>query len=263
MMETETNVLKGFFEQLPMASEASLVLDHDGVIAPFSAVVSEAWSSTSLSGLVESIVASCRTRVIVVSERDAAAVARCFPNLPRPEIWARRGLELLLPDGTYRSAGIDTELENAFAVADAWLEINGLANLVKFHAGAVTVSWEGLRDSEAHEARTCALRSIAHLRGSLKVAIYETATSIEVRSRTSNVSRLLCSLIDEMPFDAALAYLGSERSDPSEFRVLKDRGLGVLVAPELRISEADLWIQPPDQLTRFLAEWVGARWGKL
>ncbi|MBU1936081.1 trehalose-phosphatase, partial [bacterium] len=55
---------------------------------------------------------------------------------------------------------------------------------------------------------------------------------------------------------ATVAYLGDDLTDEDAFRVLKGKGLGVLVRPEFRPTTADLWLQPPDDLIEFLKNWI-------
>jgi hypothetical protein len=51
-------------------------------------------------------------------------------------------------------------------------------------------------------------------------------------------------------------------TDEDAFKALKNRGLSVLVRNEFRPTAADVWIQPPQGLLDFLAEWLQACGGE-
>jgi trehalose-6-phosphatase len=69
-------------------------------------------------------------------------------------------------------------------------------------------------------------------------------------------------LAESLP-DAAVAYLGDDRTDEDAFRALNGKGLTVLVRPEYRPTAAEVWLQPPQELIQFLEEWLCASGGKL
>ncbi len=264
MIKTQPTLrIEQFFKELAQASTCALVIDYDSVLAPFSASTSEACPSLSSMSLLNAIIVSCRTQVAVVTERSARELLMEFQIRPRPEIWGRSGLERLLPDDTLRSFSFNQDMERAFLAIDRFLERDGLGKLVTLKADQISVCWDGLSRDEAREARACALRSLAFLRGSASISISESPNGIEARYRSKNVHRVLQMLMDEMPGNSPLAYLGSETSDAANFRTPGDCGLSVLVAPSLSHTDTDAWLRPPDELIRFLLDWVRARGGEL
>jgi trehalose-6-phosphatase len=65
-------------------------------------------------------------------------------------------------------------------------------------------------------------------------------------------------VLSETAGDGAIAYLGDDLTDEDAFAAVKPRGLAVLVRPELRETEADVWLQPPRELVAFLKRWRAA-----
>jgi trehalose-6-phosphatase len=65
-------------------------------------------------------------------------------------------------------------------------------------------------------------------------------------------------LLEELPNDAPVAYLGDDATDEDAFHALLDRGLCVLVRPRWRPSSAHLWLRAPTNLRRFLTAWLAA-----
>jgi trehalose-phosphatase len=61
--------------------------------------------------------------------------------------------------------------------------------------------------------------------------------------------------LSEVSEDSVAAYLGDDVTDEDAFRAIKGRGLSVLVRPEHRETEADVWIRPPDELLEFIGRW--------
>ncbi len=65
-------------------------------------------------------------------------------------------------------------------------------------------------------------------------------------------------ILSEMGRDAAVAYLGDDRTDEDAFLALHGHGLSVLVRGEFRDTAADVWIRPPEGLVAFLTDWNAA-----
>ena len=56
--------------------------------------------------------------------------------------------------------------------------------------------------------------------------------------------------------DYIASYLGDDLTDEDAFRSLKGKGLSVLVREELRDTEADIWLKPPEEMINFLSQWL-------
>jgi trehalose-phosphatase len=82
---------------------------------------------------------------------------------------------------------------------------------------------------------------------------------LELRARGTNKQHAVKAVLSETPPGSPVAYLGDDITDEDAFRLVKTQGLAVLVRPELRETEADLWIRPPHELLAFLARWQDGR----
>ena len=81
---------------------------------------------------------------------------------------------------------------------------------------------------------------------------------IELRASGKTKGVAVTAILAEMGDDFAAAYLGDDQTDENAFRAIKGRGVSVLVRPEPRPTMADLWLRPPDELGRFLRDWLVA-----
>jgi len=69
-------------------------------------------------------------------------------------------------------------------------------------------------------------------------------------------------LIEENGLDSTYAFLGDDQTDEDAFVALKTSGcknsLSIIVRNEPRVTTADIWIEPPDELIKFLEKWLKA-----
>jgi trehalose-6-phosphatase len=85
---------------------------------------------------------------------------------------------------------------------------------------------------------------------------------LELRVPGKNKGDVVSVILAEAGENVAAAFLGDDQTDENAFRAIKGRGLSVLVRLEPRPTMADVWLRPPDELARFLRDWLiacGAR----
>ena len=251
-----------FFRKLSSARNSVLLLDYDQTIPSFGGSQREQPSSPSVSELLQAIMVRGGTRVILISELRVAEVVALLQMSPAPEIWGSRGLERRSPNGDRALFDILAEAEQALAAVDLSLEAQGLGRLTEVQPGAITVRWSGLGRRVIEEVRERAAEAWLTACDHRWLVVREFEGGIEFRLRLWDkrdaVQQLLCELGSDIP----VAYLGDEKSNDNAFRALKHRGLCVLVRPKFVATIADLWLQPPDDVVRFLSEWLTARTGK-
>jgi trehalose-6-phosphatase len=63
------------------------------------------------------------------------------------------------------------------------------------------------------------------------------------------------SLLADIDADQPVAFLGDDLTDEDAFKVIKGRGLGVLVTEKPRDTAAVTHIAPPEELIDFLDQW--------
>jgi trehalose-phosphatase len=237
---------------------SALLLDYDGTLAPFGLDRQRALPYPGITALLQEIIDNCRTRVAIITGRNAHEVGPLLAVHPIPEIWGCHGLERLRPDGTYETPRVDDAVRHALADADRWLRYLGLHNRAEFKTGAVAIHVRGLDEATAAEACSQVLLGWRPIAQSAPMELLEFDGGIEMRMPGRDKGDAVRTILDEIGPEAHVAYLGDDATDERAFLALGTRGLSVLVRPEWRATAAALWIRPPEGLREFLAQWLEA-----
>lgn len=246
-----------FFEEVALQTQSCLLLDYDGTLAPFTVNRDRATPYPEIPQLLDRIVATDRTRVVVVSGRRAHEIAPLLGTRSPLEVWGSHGVERLLPDGSYCSAAFEPR-QTVLASVDARLEDEGLRDLVEIKTGGVAVHWRGLPEPELLEVRSRAYRALRRFALIENCRLLDFDGGVELRIRSENKGHAVRAICAEVSEVSPIAYLGDDTTDEDAFQALRGRGLTVLVRPEHRETGAEVWLKPPDELLLFLAQWLSA-----
>ena len=249
--------MASFHARVAGASTRVLMLDYDGTLAPFHVRPELAVPYPEVAAVLREIVAAGGTRVVIVSGRPAGELPALLGLDPRPEIWGSHGWERLLPDGrrvVEEPASEARETLGAAARAAAAATSEGAR--VEQKLASIALHWRGLAADAADRARRQALDSWEPLARGGKVEILPFDGGLELRAVGCNKQYAVKAVLSEIGQDSAVAYLGDDITDEDAFRAVKTRGLGVLVRPEFRQTEADVWLKPPGELASFLQSWT-------
>lgn len=252
-----------FFEHLCRARERVLLLDYDGTVAPFSTQRNRAFPYPTVAELLDCIMSTCRTRVVLITGRAARQVPPLLGLNPHPEVWGTYGIERLQPNGRYVVAHLSDETQRALAEADTRLQNEGLSESVEIKPGAIAVHWRGLNPLRVNEAKTAAYRVLSPLALAHHLLLSEFDGGLEMREPLCSKGDVVNSVLSEHAPDVPVAYLGDDATDEDAFRALYGRGLTVLVGPRHRFTAAQMWIRPPEELVQFLTDWIRACGGEL
>ena len=252
-----------FFEQLSGARSRVLLLDYDGTIAPFSVQRNRAFPYPTVPELLDCIMSTCRTRLVLITGRAAREIPPLLGLDPHPEVWGASGFERLCADGRYEVGRLSADVQQALCEAEAWLDKEGLHRSTELKPGAVAVHWRGLKRSLIEEVRAAAYRVLSPLARRTSLLLAEFDGGLELRARTCTKGDAVRTIVSEVSPEVPIAYLGDDITDEDAFRVLNDRGLTVLVRPMYRFTAAQMWLRPPGELIQFFADWVRASGGDM
>lgn len=249
---------KRFMHAVAHSPASALLLDYDGTLAPFCLNREQALPYPGVTALLQEIIDNGRTRVVIVTGRNAHEVGPLLAVRPLPEIWGCHGLERLRPDGTYETPSVDEPVRHALADADRWLRHQGLHNRAEFKTGAVAIHLRGFDEATATEACGQVLLGWRPIAQSTPMELLEFDGGIEMRKPGRDKGDAVRTILDEIGPEAPVAYLGDDLTDERAFLALGTRGLSALVRPEWRPTAAALWIRPPEGLLSFLTQWLRA-----
>jgi len=245
-----------FWVTVEKSPRSALLLDYDGTLAPFSVNRERAFPYPGVTDLLQRIINTHRTRLVMVTGRDAREIEPFLKLAPAPEVWGAHGLQRLRPDGTSEMPEIPEDVEEVLGDVRRWLDDQGLQELIEIKPGSIAVHWRGLRPSEAEDLRRRVLLGLFPIADRACLKVLEFDGGVEVRIPDLDKGDAVRTVLAEMGPNAPVAYLGDDFTDEKAFRELKSRGLGVLVRAKPRRTAAQLSIKPPEDLLEFLLRWL-------
>jgi trehalose-phosphatase len=247
-----------WFEEISAAPQRILLLDYDGTVAPFSRDRHRAFPYPDVPQLLQTIMTKCNTRLIVLSGRAAHAVVPLLGLAPAPEIWGAHGIEKIYPDGRYEEIPISQDALQNLAQAEAALEDEGLGEFLEVKLAGVAIHWRGLKPASVLNIRSIAYRILEPFKPHSDLVLADFEEGVELRLRSANKGDAVRTLLAETDANAYIAYLGDDATDEEAFNALQGRGLTVLVGQKHRLTAAQMWLRPPEQLIGFLKVWIAA-----
>lgn len=246
----------GFLERIASAHERVLMLDYDGTLAPFEIRPERATPYPGVREALETVIEEGGTRVVIISGRRAAEVVPLLALKRHPEIWGGHGWERLLPNGELHAQepppAVKVSLEEAEeAIAEA---VRSGGRLERKRA-SLALHWRGLPVLTAAKVQSAAREAWTPFSEDRGVQLLPFDGGIELRAQGCNKQHAVKAVLSQTTGDSVIAYLGDDITDEDAFVAVKPRGLAVLVRPELRNTEADVWLRPPHELITFLKRW--------
>lgn len=246
--------LPAFWMRLAAAPARLLLLDYDGVLAPFHENRHAAVPHPGVREALQRLMPLGTCRVVIISGREAADVARLIAMNPHPEIWGSHGWERMLPGERAVLADLPPQAAEALKQAHDAVPAEWAAKLEAKPAG-LAFHVRGLPDSEA-QARLKQIQALWAKPieiGGLEALSFDGGLELRVPGRTKG--HAVDALLEEAGTGAVAAYLGDDLTDEDAFRHLGTRGLSVLVREMYRDTLAALWLTPPEELLDFFAGW--------
>lgn len=247
--------LDDFCARVRAARSRVLMLDYDGTLAPFRIQPAEARPYPGMMSLLELIQDAGHTRLIVVSGRWTNDLIPLLSLKRMPEIWGSHGWERLDAHGRYSLIPVNDEARKILIMADQWMQ-----RAEKFGARCerkpvgMALHWRGLSDEKISQIRNIIFEDGRELeRANLYWQDFD--GGIELRPIGWDKGKVVETLVAEAGADAVFAYLGDDLTDESAFEAMPERGIAVLVRKEFRPTTADLWLQPPAEVSEFLTLW--------
>ncbi len=251
--------LDGFFARVHAASSRVLMLDYDGTLAPFHADPAQARPYPGIPALLDAIIQTGRTRLVMVSGRWIKSLIPLLDLKTMPEIWGSYGWERSVPSGDYSSTSLRASVSEALATAEQWVaDIERLGARCERKPTALAFHWRGLAKERVEEIHNRILEKWTTLAAEQELGWHDFDGGIEFRARGWDKGETVKTIVAESDPQTVCAYLGDDLDDERAFKAMPDTGLSVLVREQFRPTAADLWIQPPSEVCEFLTRWQQA-----
>lgn len=234
------------------------MLDYDGTLAPFRKNRRQAFPYPGVSLLLEGIIRSGRTRVVIISGRYIQEIVLLLGIDPSPEIWGLHGLQRLQPDGQPELLPVSDSTVKALAAAEKELHRLHLQHLAEFKEASIAVHWRGLRSGEAASVLRRVLASWRPIAQSECLHMLEFDGGLEICAPEADKGGAVRTILSEVDPDTFCAYLGDDATDEYAFQAIDGQGLSILVRPQWRDTLARSWLKPPEELIDFLTGWSEA-----
>ena len=246
-----------FRARLARSGSPVLICDYDGTLAPFMADKMQALPYPGVAERLERIHAGA-TRLVFVSGRPVAELLTLVPLASHLELWGSHGSEQRLADGAYRLFEAGSAQRDALDRAQAALIEAGHARVLERKAASLAVHWRTLDEAPARALEEEAGAIFAQHAGGEDFAVMPFESGLELRVSDRTKADAVTAILARTPKDAAAAYLGDDTTDEDAFAAIEGRGLSLLVRDQVRSSLANYWLRPPEELLRFLDDWLAA-----
>lgn len=251
-------LLESLLQAVAGAPRSLLMLDYDGTLAPFRKDPGEAFPYPGIPSALERIIRAGKTRVVIISGRDANQILELLHLDPRPEIWGLHGLQRLKTDGSVELVSLREPTLHALAAAANWLRGECVQDTAELKLGSIAVHWRGLAEAESSEVRDRVLLGWKPIAQQTGLVLLEFDGGVEIRAPETDKGDAVRTIMSEMNSDTPAAYLGDDTTDEHAFEAMTGRGLSVLVRPQWRPTAAQLWLKPPADVLNLLARWLHA-----
>lgn len=250
--------IEALLKAVARAPQSLLMLDYDGTLAPFRKDPQQAFPYPGIPAVLQQIVRTGKTRVVIISGRDANEVIPLLAIAPPPEVWGLHGRQRLKPGGSADLPALDHATVSALAAAENWLRYQNLEHTAEFKAGSIAVHWRGMSENKAEVVRGLVLMGWTTIARDTGLNLLEFDGGIEISAGEEDKGDAVLTILSEMDPDTPAAYLGDDATDEHAFQAMHGRGLSVLVRPRWRATAAKVRLTPPDEVLDLLQRWLQA-----
>ncbi|MEA3286560.1 MAG: trehalose-phosphatase [Candidatus Marinimicrobia bacterium] len=247
--------LRKFYKKLDSDGPKLLFLDYDGTLAPFCDDPQLAYPYPGIKSMLDAIISNPTVRLVIITGRSISELQALLDLKQDVEIWGTHGHEHLLPNGDYSLVDLSPNQNMGLSLGvDAALSVEPLLR-VEEKPGAVAFHWRTIQAKDVERFQNQLTMKLENISQHHELVLKKFDGGLELISPTMDKGRAVREVLREVTPNTTVAYLGDDLTDEDAFWELKYKGLTVLVRDELRETQANLWIQPPDELLQFLEKW--------
>ncbi len=249
--------VEAFCKALDDPSQKRLILlDYDGTLAPFKKERLSAIPYKGIRDLLDSILENSKNKIVLISGRNAKEVKELIALRHPVEIWGGHGMERLLENGKLIKAPISEGSEQVFSLVKDWARREGFSKRIEAKHGSLAFHVRGLEKKEASRLMDEARDFFQDVIPESGLEIDDFDGGVELRTIGVNKGKVVNIILSEHGEEGLISYFGDDFTDEDAFLALNDRGVSFLVRKELRDTNADVWLIPPEELKECLGKFI-------
>lgn len=250
----KTPLLDSFFEKLKTAPKAYLMTDYDGTLAPFVKDPQQAYPYPEVKGLLESIMKTGKTHLMIVSGRSLETLFKLLNLNPTPELWGSHGGERWAEGKTQTLS--QPQLQKGLKMAEKELLKSIDKKQLEMKSLSFSVHWRGLDEKTKMAIQQKAYSVFEDITKRFPLEILPFKEGVELKQKSIGKSLAVDEVLKTCPEHAVIAYIGDDLTDEEAFKALGSRGLKILVAEKQRSTAADIQITPGEEVFDFFRRWI-------
>jgi trehalose-phosphatase len=244
-----------FWEKLHSSMRAFLAIDYDGTIAPFNEKRMEAFPYPGIPELLSRIRETTGDMVAIVSGRPSSEIMRLLGERDLV-IVGNHGFELTYPGGTTVVKEPGTLQLNGLKKARLMLDDLDMNGNIEIKVASIALHTRGLPEVNAMKIEQDVYEKWLGIAEEHKLDIRNFNGGVELICTGWNKGNALEELLDLQPSGTFSVYIGDDETDEDAFRAMKGRGLGIVVGPGYKKSNADTHIRDIRSVKEFLESWL-------
>lgn len=251
----QVNNIPDFWERLHSSMRAFLAIDYDGTIAPFSEKRMEAFPYPGIPELLARIREISGDMVAIISGRPSNEILKLLGERDLV-IVGNHGFELTYPGGTTVVKEPGQLQLHGLKKAKLILEELNLNGNLETKVASIAFHTRGLPETVASKMEKQVYDSWLRIVGEHQLDIRKFNGGLELICTGWNKGNALEELLDLQPSGTFSVYIGDDETDEDAFRAMKGRGLGIVVGPRYKKSNADTHISDIRSVKEFLESWL-------
>jgi len=242
------------WRELVRSRRRVLLLDYDGTLSDLVAERDRAVPREDSFGLLQRICREPSCAVAIVSGRPVFEL-RTLLGQPPFALIGEHGWESLVPGHELRRLPVSPEVSERLERAATALRSRVPAEQIERKRTAVALHVRGLPDAEARRVIELANAVWAPLCMPDQLEVRPFRAGFEFRALGQDKGRAVHELLAGEPADAFAVFVGDDATDEDAFAAVQPAGFGVRVGPADEPTQATAWLDDPEAVAEFLAEW--------
>jgi len=251
--------LDKFFQKLK-SGLSLLLLDYDGTLAPFHIDPKQARPYSGVIERLNSLMTSDNTTLIIISGREISSLGPLLDLNPLPELWGLHGGQRRKNDGMVEELKLSEKQQEGLVQARQIAEKYSTYARREEKRLSLAIHWRGIDPSLRDRFEHIMIRELGEIAEGHDLALLSFKEGIEILSNNLNKGHAIEVILKEYgdSLNGRVAYLGDDITDEEAFSALDGAGLRVLVSSDTQSTQADIQIDPPEELLGFLDRWIEA-----